>query len=343
MIGEAGTGISRQGTELSQRLLTYNRNYSGPLRFKTHNIRKWELQFGGKPKLGYLSIIAGRCIPVLRSDGELLHAADYSIVPFISDRLDIVNLYDITPWTEPRSYQSTMLQAIMWATCVPALLSARKIVVATEYVKKAVMERFEKDEDDITKIHCGVDTDFWIPLRIGQHERSVLVIGADYPRKNLVRIVEACGLLENVTLRIVGNWRFENVRKQVHETASKLGVKVVYLGTINDHQLRNEYNRATVVCSASMDEGFGLTPVEGMSCGTIPVISDIPPHREVCGTVGIYFDPNSKDSIANGIERGLEVNGHEKIAWQTARDRALLYSWENIVPKWISLYRSLCE
>ena len=33
-----------------------------------------------------------------------------------------------------------------------------------------------------------------------------------------------------------------------------------------------------------MYEGFGLPPLEAMACGCPCVISDIPAHREVCGT-----------------------------------------------------------
>ena len=278
-----------------------------------------------------------------KSKGEIIHALDYSLLPFLSDQFDVVNVYDIIPWTNLKEYQSKMLESILWASCAPGLNNSRMIVVPSHHIESIARELFDRGKDSLTMIYCGVDIDFWVPQNVGQGARSVLVIGADYPRKNLVRIVEACGLLENVTLRIVGNWRFENVRKQVYETAKKTKVKIVYLGTIDDYQLRHEYNRATVVCSASMDEGFGLTPVEGMACGTIPVISDIPPHREVCNSVGIYFNPTSADSIATGIERGFDLNGHEKPSLHVARDRALLFSWQNAIPKWESLYRSLCE
>ena len=51
----------------------------------------------------------------------------------------------------------------------------------------------------------------------------------------------------------------------------------------------------------SFKEGLSLTPLEAQAVGLPCVISDIPCHKEVFEDSVIYFDPNSKEDMAQKI------------------------------------------
>tara|TARA_Y100001936_G_scaffold251237_1_gene306519 strand:+ start:275 stop:1426 length:1152 start_codon:yes stop_codon:yes gene_type:complete len=60
----------------------------------------------------------------------------------------------------------------------------------------------------------------------------------------------------------------------------ELATAVEFLGRIGDGDLVHAYQRARVVASASMSEGWGMTLTEGAACGTPGIATDIPGHRD---------------------------------------------------------------
>jgi glycosyltransferase involved in cell wall biosynthesis len=48
---------------------------------------------------------------------------------------------------------------------------------------------------------------------------------------------------------------------------------------------------------ASDEEGFGLTPVEALACGTPVAACDVPAIREVIGTCATLTDVNDLDAL----------------------------------------------
>jgi glycosyltransferase involved in cell wall biosynthesis len=58
---------------------------------------------------------------------------------------------------------------------------------------------------------------------------------------------------------------------------------VTLTGQISDHELAAVYTGAQALVVSSDEEGFGLTPVEALACGTPVAASDVPALREVLG------------------------------------------------------------
>jgi len=77
----------------------------------------------------------------------------------------------------------------------------------------------------------------------------------------------------------------------------------------------------------SRSEGFGLPPLEAMSCGCPVIASDRGAIPEVCGDAAIYVDPDSSDAIADAMRRLLvDAPLRERLRGSGAR-RALEFTW----------------
>ena len=73
------------------------------------------------------------------------------------------------------------------------------------------------------------------------------------------------------------------------------------IGKINHPELQNWYSSADFFISGSHYEGSGIALCEAMSCGCIPVVTDIHSFRSMTGRgkCGILYQPGSeKDLLA---------------------------------------------
>ena len=89
------------------------------------------------------------------------------------------------------------------------------------------------------------------------------------------------------------------------------------------------YSGAAGFVYPSVYEGFGLPPLEAIACGCPVALSDIPAHREVCGSTAVYFDPFSPEDLSSSLELLLRLEGPSRVS---CVDRGLhcaaSYNWE---------------
>jgi glycosyltransferase involved in cell wall biosynthesis len=69
------------------------------------------------------------------------------------------------------------------------------------------------------------------------------------------------------------------------------------LGKLNRDELAYWLNAADYYISASFNEGSGYALIEAMSCGCVPVVSDIPSFRKIIGDVGYLFNPGNVQEL----------------------------------------------
>ncbi len=154
----------------------------------------------------------------------------------------------------------------------------------------------------------GVDAAWRGPHGAWQRPRPYFVAVSNVkPHKNLAFLVRAFAQVCDAVghdLVIVGKREgFVTADRAVAETARQLGDRVVFTGFLPDAELRACVAGATAMVFPSIYEGFGLPPLEAMAAGTPVLASDIPPVREACGSAVLWFDPQSRDSLASAMRR----------------------------------------
>lgn len=93
----------------------------------------------------------------------------------------------------------------------------------------------------------------------------------------------------------------------------------------------------------SRHEGFGIAPIEAMSAGLTPVLSDIPPFRHLIkqAEAGILLE--------NGVEQGIDAllslhsHGMAEYSHRRARVRSFVdrYNWKHIADQYVDIYKAL--
>lgn len=73
---------------------------------------------------------------------------------------------------------------------------------------------------------------------------------------------------------------------------------VLEAGHVTDAELRALYEQALAMTFPSRYEGFGLPPVEAMTCGCPVIISNQPALLEVCGEAALHCDVDDWEELA---------------------------------------------
>jgi glycosyltransferase involved in cell wall biosynthesis len=98
--------------------------------------------------------------------------------------------------------------------------------------------------------------------------------------------------------------------KSIIDEANELSGKIVLVGKVAHAQLLYWFNSADFIISTSHYEGMGIAVCEAMSCGCIPILSDIPSFREMTdnGTCGLLFSPGDVDHLKNKLIESIALN-----------------------------------
>lgn len=124
------------------------------------------------------------------------------------------------------------------------------------------------------------------------------------PYKNHAAVIRAAALMpERPRVRLIGQGP-EATRLRL--LAAELGVPLDLSDVwVDNAGVLAAYRSADAVVAPSRFEGFGLTPIEALACGTPVAASDIPPHREFLGDRAEFAPLDDDAALAGAIRRAL--------------------------------------
>jgi len=227
----------------------------------------------------------------------------------------------------------------LWAALGP--LRAHRVVCPTEHVARDLRRRHLPGADRIRVVAWGVDPRYSEHPPAGQVDEVlldryrlstdpiVLCPGAVRPKKNLAAILHGAAELlrrgePRVQLVITGE-ETQQLRRDLG-LASRLGLAgwVSTPGVVPEEDLPGLLRLAAVVPVLSHSEGFGLTALEALACGT-PVL--VPPgcaQAEVAGDVGIGVDPADPSAVAAALLRAID---QREVLRFSLPERARAFTW----------------
>lgn len=168
--------------------------------------------------------------------------------------------------------------------------------------------------------------------------------GNAYPHKNLNNLIKAIVLLnknkkEKIKLKIISgrNVFIDRLEKFVELNDAKSLVEI--LGFKNDDEIKDIYKNSIAFIFPTLEEGFGLPPMEAINAGTLAVVSDIPVLKEVYENSVMYFNPRDINSIKQSMENVLEMSREEREKRiKEAQKYLKKYSWLKMAKETLKIY-----
>lgn len=117
--------------------------------------------------------------------------------------------------------------------------------------------------------------------------------------------------------------------------------KVRRLGFVPDKELVVLYNLASVYCLPSFYEGFGLSILEAMACGTPVVAAKTGSLPEVCGQAAVMVNPRKVDQMAKQLSKvALDSKLSKKLS-DEGISQAKKFKWQKTAEQTLEVYREV--
>ena len=218
---------------------------------------------------------------------------------------------------------------------IPRILkTSKKILTDSHFSKEEIIKKYNIDIENVNVIYCASSISKINNINKEKSEDYLLFVGGLSKRKNLKNLINAFIELsnKNIKLKVVGSDINHLVSDDINQYSN-----IEYIDGVSDNQLTKLYSNARMLVFPSFYEGFGLPPLEAMSCGCPVIISDIPVLRELYENSALYVNPYSVKDIKNTISNLLNDNNLSNSLVEQGLEQSEKYSWKKSADQIIHL------
>ncbi|MGH2701439.1 MAG: glycosyltransferase family 4 protein [Actinomycetota bacterium] len=269
---------------------------------------------------------------------DLVHGTNF-ILPPLGGALGALTIHDLSFRPDYGFVMERRLtEMVPWS-----LKHATIALVPSEAVAFEVASRYDFPEHRIHVTPEGVERSFFdaVPLddgaleTLGVTKPFAVAVGAQQPRKNLFRLVEAW---RRVAPRL-SDWKLVLVGPKGWGPRLPAVHGVILTGWVGEDSLRGLLAAAEFSCYLSLYEGFGLPPLESMAAGTPCLVAEYSAAPEVVGECALMVSPFDEDAIAEAI---VTLSTDDELARrlaQNGKERARKFTWERTAALTLQAYK----
>jgi glycosyltransferase involved in cell wall biosynthesis len=289
---------------------------------------------------------------IFRADLSLTHSATPLVLPTRGKK--IVTVHDLFFMDFPEQ-AGKEAGGVFHRRAADSIRRADGVITFSSFTRNDLVSRFDIGEDKVKVIPHGLDRRFLEDVppaelkatrkRLKLPPAFLLFVGAQEPRKNLARLIDALKIihLHGIKIAAVLAGPAGEATETIRQKAKKLELKhwVDMTGYLPESDIRHIYRLASAFVFPSLCEGFGLPLVEAMASG-IPVAASMSSAiPEVCGDAALYFRPEDPENMAGKIVLILEDQALKKNLIVKGLKRAQDFSWERAAAETLRFYTSL--
>ena len=285
--------------------------------------------------------------------GSINHVLDHSyahLLNFLDPRKTIITCHDLIPL----EYEKDPVIIGKFRSLVSNLDKASFIIADSSSTKEDLSEKLSVSKEKIKVIYLGVDPIF---RSLSPDEKAGVANKYSLPdgriimsHSNTLAYKNIEGMLRAFREVLLANDLSYFVRVGAEPLTQtqrnlvwELGVSDNFYDIINpsDEELVGLYNCADVFLSPSFKEGFGLTVLQSLACGTPVVVSSGTSLEEIAGKVGVYVDPKRVEDITKAILSVFNKESSMVADKEALTKRASLFTWEKTARETLEVYESI--
>lgn len=276
---------------------------------------------------------------------DVIHATGMAVPPKSAPL--VVTVHDLHFRQEPQRFTKRGLRFFDKAIAL-AKKDADIVICPSETTwEQCRQEGFA--EEKLRVVPWGVDPEFvsestraGVRARYGLDRPYVLWAGTIEPRKNLPRLLDAFTRISTSHVLVLAGpqgWN-ESIERQLQS----LGDKVKAIGFVDPPTLKALYADADVFAFPSLAEGFGLPVLEAMVQNTAVLTAKGTATEDVAGDAAMLIDPQSVESIAQGLQQLLDDDSLRQRYAESSYARAVQeFSSAQCANKLVAVYQQAAQ
>ncbi len=292
-----------------------------------------------------------------RLDVSVLHSPSFFAPLARTATRHVLTVHDVTFFTMPEAHNRLRRSRAFRAGVLASARRADRVLVPSRSVA-AELRRVAPDlaPDAVTVVPLGISRHLGpraagdvarVRARLGLQRDYLLHVGTLEPRKNLDVLLDAyervvrddrCAL----DLALVGRTGWDCARLIERMRSPTLASRVHHLGYVSDDDLALLYAGARLFVFPSAYEGFGLPPLEAMTCGAPVLASPAGGLAENLEGAAELVEPTA-EAIASAVLR-LTADPAALNALRVAGlERARRFTWEVTARATHDCYRAVAS
>ena len=269
-------------------------------------------------------------------------------------------LHDLTPLMYKEKYLVGETNARWYYEKLDHAKNSDLVVTVSEFSRKKIHELLGVPLDKICVTPNSIDRTLFRPVEVSEEERAqlfrkysirskyLMYAGGADAHKNLARLYEAYSLLpeelrsEYQLLMVGKELKSEEAAQRSLMSSYGIGDHVIFTGFVPDEDIVCLYHLCGLFVFPSISEGFGIPPLEAISCGAPTISSNATSLPEVIGVPEALFDPLDVQDMAGKMQAMLTNETLRQDVRQREMAHAERFSWENSARTlWEALRESL--
>ncbi|MBU2644270.1 glycosyltransferase [bacterium] len=287
----------------------------------------------------------------------LLHIPHYNAPVFYPGKL-VVTVHDVCHLAMKQFFPGVLKRIYSGPFLKRILNKANQIITVSNFSKSEIIKYYKIPADKITVIYNGVDASF-IPIPAEQSLKVVrkynipdsylLFVGNIKRHKNIIGLISSfqIALQKNPDLPpLVLLGQYTDLKRDIPEIIHLVQMllenkKIIFTGVLPTMDLPAIYSRALLFLFPSFYEGFGLSILEAMACGTPVITSNCSSIPEVVHDAAMLINPYDNEMISDAILKLAGDTGQQEMYRERGFRLAQQYSWKTSAEKHLRIFADI--
>ncbi|NRA67493.1 MAG: glycosyltransferase family 4 protein [Pseudobacteriovorax sp.] len=297
-------------------------------------------------KSNWISLLEQKEIPSIlkKVKADLFHAPSFVAPMFVPCKM-IMTIHDLNHMVLPQFY--TLFHQFYYQIIVRSSIRRSEfILTVSQFSKREIVRTLGLESSKIFVTYNGVsprykpikDMEYLNYVRdiYGLPDEFILCVSNNKPHKNVQQLVRAY-CFSDIKIPLVLACPVDRDLIYIAENYGKKHL-LYFSKFVAEEHLPAFYSMTKLFVYPSTYEGFGLPPLEALSCGTPVVVSQTSSLPEVVGPHAIFTNPYDFKTIARALEDGISNSSLRRKLAEDGLKHATKYSWSKMTLQTLNVY-----
>ncbi len=279
-----------------------------------------------------------------RLQADLFHTPSF-VAPLVTPCRVVMTIHDLIHLVLPQFY--TPFHQVYYQFFVRNCIRRSEfILTVSQFSKEEIVRNLNLPAEKVFVTYNGVSANY-MPIQDQERlayvrdlyelpEKFIFCLSNNKPHKNVQQLVRAFCYSE-VEIPLVLACPVDRSLIAIAENYGKKHL-IYFTKFIAEEHLPCVYSMTHLFVYPSTYEGFGLPPLEALSCGAPVVVARSSSLPEVVGEHAIFADPHDFKAIAKALEQGVNDSALRDKLRVCGIAHAKRFSWRQMTQQTLEIY-----